>query len=227
MVSYAKAPLNQLHKLLPLKQVLDRHARSTRHQSHPLNPYVRADAALQFAVTFAVTDLATLTSRQLVTLERHVQALINREAAWSTHQDGELGLAGLRILQAGALDMLKQIIQPTTTGAGAGLTMASGVTLVLIRQDGAFRCEYLGSRLDRLRYHLLDALRDVGPTRLLGCPALTPEGTLCGTPFFKVTQKEFCSARCQSRMYMRALRAKERAGDPRAGKKGRHGKTTR
>ena len=38
------------------------------------------------------------------------------------------------------------------------------------------------------------------------CPA--PE---CGKAFVRVTRKRFCSQKCQSRIYMRALRAAERA----------------
>ncbi len=36
------------------------------------------------------------------------------------------------------------------------------------------------------------------------CPA-------CGKAFVRVTRKRFCSTRCQSRIYMRQLRAAERA----------------
>jgi hypothetical protein len=33
----------------------------------------------------------------------------------------------------------------------------------------------------------------------------------CGKVFVRVTRKRFCSQQCQSRLYMRQLRAKERA----------------
>ena len=50
----------------------------------------------------------------------------------------------------------------------------------------------------------------------------------CGKAFVKVTRKRFCSTRCQSRIYMRQLRADERAErEALTRKEIRHAKTTR
>jgi hypothetical protein len=50
----------------------------------------------------------------------------------------------------------------------------------------------------------------------------------CGKAFVIVTRKRFCSTPCQSRLYMRQLRAAERAERDALLRKGlRHGKTTR
>jgi hypothetical protein len=71
------------------------------------------------------------------------------------------------------------------------------------------------STRDTVLYDVFTALQEVGPDRIRACPE-------CGQIFVKVTRKEYCSTRCQSRVYMRQMRAAERA----ARQKGsRHGKT--
>jgi hypothetical protein len=50
----------------------------------------------------------------------------------------------------------------------------------------------------------------------------------CGKAFVRVTQKRFCSTRCQSRIYMRQMRADERAEREALTRRDvRHGKKTR
>ena len=45
--------------------------------------------------------------------------------------------------------------------------------------------------------------------RLQLCPAEI-DSRPCGKAFVKMTQKRFCSTRCQARMYIRETRAKQR-----------------
>jgi hypothetical protein len=61
-----------------------------------------------------------------------------------------------------------------------------------------------GSLRDKVVYRLMSLLAETGLDRLLSCPA-----SGCGRLFLKLTRKEFCSSRCQSRSYMQRFRAKE------------------
>jgi hypothetical protein len=81
-----------------------------------------------------------------------------------------------------------------------------------------------GSPRDVLLYQVASLLREVGIGRLGVCA--DPE---CGRPFVRITKKRFCSQRCQSRIYMRQLRADERSATPTTQRKkgSRSGKTAR
>jgi CGNR zinc finger len=67
-----------------------------------------------------------------------------------------------------------------------------------------------GDPRDVLWYQTEKVLTAVGLERLRLCPA--PE---CGRAFVRVTQKRFCSTRCQTRIYMRERRAKDKAEEER------------
>ena len=64
-----------------------------------------------------------------------------------------------------------------------------------------------GPLRDRFRFSVLRILNTVGVDKLAICPA--PD---CGRLFVRVTRKEYCSTRCQSRLYMRKYRAGEAGG---------------
>jgi hypothetical protein len=87
-----------------------------------------------------------------------------------------------------------------------------GVTTV--RDDVALTVEGHGA-VDVLLFQILNLVQRVGLSRLRRCP--------CGRVFAKTGRREFCSNRCQKRIYMRALREEER----RERERKRHDKTTR
>ena len=63
-----------------------------------------------------------------------------------------------------------------------------------------------GPPRDVFLYLAIRVLTTVAIERLHVCPDVD-----CGKVFVRVTRKRFCSQQCQSRLYMRQLRAKERA----------------
>ena len=76
---------------------------------------------------------------------------------------------------------------------------------------------------DRVLYATYLLVEEVGRHRLCTCPARG-----CERLFVKVTQKQFCSTRCQSREYMREYRAKNFTAQKRVAKRGvSDGKQTR
>jgi hypothetical protein len=97
---------------------------------------------------------------------------------------------------------------PDTSGRPSRRAIAPRVASLLI--DGQPR--------DVLWYQMEKVLTAGGLERLRVCPA--PE---CGRAFVRVTQKKFCSTRCQTRIYMRIRRAEDRAEEERF----LHGKKTR
>jgi hypothetical protein len=99
---------------------------------------------------------------------------------------------------------------PDTAPKGARARRASLAASLLV--DGTPR-DLLFDQANRV-------LTNVALESLQVCPA-------CGKAFVKVTQKRFCSTRCQSRMYMRQLRADERAEREALTKGARDGKKTR
>lgn len=72
---------------------------------------------------------------------------------------------------------------------------------------------------DRFINRLIRAFEEVGLDKLQVCqaPLAGRDDAMCGRLFLKVTRKEYCSPRCQSRTYMRKYNPKG----------SRHGKTTR
>lgn len=83
---------------------------------------------------------------------------------------------------------------------------------VLVTVDGDAR--------DVLWFLIVGLLRSVGVSRILQCE--------CRRLFLKTGRREYCSERCQKRVYMRAQRAKERKAREVSRQKGRRdGKKTR
>jgi len=171
------------------------------------NPLQEPRTALRFAVDFAQKDLGHLTPRQLRDLERLVQAFLNREKWVSEHVDGAFGPKQLEFLQERTLEILTNLVNASSVGKGR-LAIAGDLRLsfYLSRDGDRVHIEVLGSPLHLLEYQLKEVLEAVGLGKLRVCPS-----TACGRLFLKVTKKEFCSARCQSRTYMQKRRAEERA----------------
>ena len=71
-----------------------------------------------------------------------------------------------------------------------------------------------GTAANVLRFQLVQLILAAGLERLRKCE--------CGRVFARTGRREFCSPRCQKRVYMRAKRKLERDGERR-----RHGKKTR
>lgn len=76
------------------------------------------------------------------------------------------------------------------------------VTLNVQVKIGGSVVGYKGTPVAMLLYKVFRLLDDVGPNRLRNCPAED-----CGRAFVKITRKEYCSTRCQKKIYMRNYRA--------------------
>lgn len=66
-----------------------------------------------------------------------------------------------------------------------------------------------GRTVDRIVYRAVRLVEGLGLNRVRRCAA--PD---CGRLFFKETRKEYCSTRCQSRIYMRETRKRDRLDRP-------------
>lgn len=187
---------------------------SNQLQGHLLDP---ADA-LRFVVEFLQVDLGQAPKRQLRQAAWGVQLFINRETPGYWAKKDAPDLAFLRALQERARAVFGQFVQGPVAIEGDLV-----LTFIVARDDeGRVRVQVHGSPLDLFAYQLVRVLEAGGAKKLSACPA--PE---CGRIFLKVTRKRFCSQRCQSRIYMRQLRAAERAERDALTKGARYGKTTR
>jgi hypothetical protein len=135
----------------------------------------------------------------------------NRPSGELTHLRGYLrafyeGLLTLADSDAGGLMPTVQVQRLTFAATPVGSD-------VLITVDG--------DAADVLLFQSVQLMQVTGVGRLRRCPN-------CGRIFAKTGRREFCSDRCQKRIYMRNLRAREREKREKAKRKGRHsGKTTR
>ena len=130
------------------------------------------------------------------------------------HQSRDAGTLGqkfppdrvfLLALQARARTLLKAFVQGCAAVEGDLV-----LTFVLTRDEAGVRVWVHGSPLDRFLYQVVRVMETGGAEKLSACAAAD-----CPRLFLKVTKKIFCSTRCQSRTYMRRLRAVERAEDAR------------
>jgi hypothetical protein len=175
---------------------------------------------LRFVVEFAQLDLAQAPKRQLRQVAWGVQLFVNRETPGRWVKQAEHDPVFLQALQDRARAVLEQFVKGAVAIEGDLV-----LTFIVTRDDERrVRVQVHGSPLDLLAYQIVRVLETGGAAKLLACPA--PE---CGRIFLKVTKKRFCSQRCQSRIYMRQMRAEERAERDALlrGKGNRHGKATR
>jgi hypothetical protein len=191
------------------------------------NQLLTATEALRFAVDFAQTDIEAV---DVAEVERQIENLLNLphyldpRAGWA--KVPKLGKAALQEMQASLSEFLANLTGIGTDEVTVSLTFWAVRSLkegadqmARAKRDATAyepRVDVLvhGQPRDWLLYRVIRLLEQVGAQNLKTCPA--PE---CGRLFLKVTRKEFCSARCQSRIYMRGYRQQ--------GKTAAHGEATK
>lgn len=180
-------------------------------------------ATLQFLIEFAQLDLLVLTPAEFLGMMKKANTFLHRDKPKAWKEDAPInGGPILEFLQQRTRELLVDVAAHTgfTLGATDLILSFWGVT------DGRrFRIVPRGNPDAVWLYQVVRLFEAIGTERIQMCPA-----TDCGRVFLKVTKKEFCSTRCQSRTYMRKRRAEERAKDNRftSMRQGlRRGKTTR
>jgi hypothetical protein len=176
--------------------------------------------ALQFAIAFAQEDLDGLSQQRLRRRAREVEAFIAAEEL-SDLPAHPYSAQELKVFQS----QLRRLLQQFAIPSAVRLTMTGNLKLnFLACHDGDHvRISVAGSALHRLLYKTIRVLQAAGTTRLLACPEPN-----CQRLFLKVTQKRFCSSRCQWRHDKRTRRAQDRAERLRfMEQEGGNGKATR
>jgi len=151
------------------------------------------------AASSARKQVAALTPRQIEVLQTELRSFLRDAAAGSARM-----LAPMHIT-------LRVVTHPPDTPPRGRRAQRTPLAASLLIE---------GTPRDLLFDQTNRVLPNVALEALQVCPG-------CGKAFVKVTQKRFCSTRCQSRIYMRQLRADERAEREALRKGVRHGKTTR
>ena len=141
-----------------------------------------------------------------------------------TERDGGAWIGGQKphdvSLQAEVRELLNALVQkrePETT--------VRAITFGLKQHGDSIVVTRAGSQRDLFLYALIRRLEQVGIDKLRVCQARDRKQAsgVCGRMFLKVTRKEFCSARCQSREYMRSY-AREGTTDRKQKRRRVHGK---
>ncbi len=186
--------------------------------------------ALHFAIDFTQMDLEHAKPRELSALEKRIDAFLNPDRPSSWAQVPVLDRETLGSLQKETIAFFSEIVEGGHDQVDLALTFwaVRGLRPDMPPDSRANRFTkayndkvsvlVYGPPRDWFLYRIIRLLEAVGAEKLLVCPA--PE---CERFFLKVTRKEFCSTRCQSRVYMRGYRTP--AASQR--KKEQHGKTTR
>ncbi len=192
--------------------------------------------ALRFAIDFVQMDVGRASRAELKTAELRVRQLIAlRMDQPDRHDWAGQGWAGEPPVPRTELERLHD--DGRTFLMGAVMSGAAVVALELrfsvVRahwsgRSSAPRTDYdpgvwivvNGSPRDLFLYRVIRLLDELGTDKLHTC--LAPD---CGRLFFKVTRKEFCSTRCQTRTYMRKRRQEARAEKPVTIRRSRYGKT--
>ena len=171
--------------------------------------------ALQFAVEFAQMDLTHAKPKDLSRVAARLDALLNPDHPHTWAPVPALDRAALVALQGALHATLTEIISRGWVERAVRLQLlavrprrpgAKGSRGPYGRPDpGAWAADVgllvYGEPRDWLLYRVMRLLEELGAEKLQVCPA--PD---CGRLFFKVTRKEYCSTRCQSRIYMRRYR---------------------
>ncbi len=196
---------------------------SGTHQQRALRTTL-ATKYLMLAVQFAQQPLSGLKGRDLADVEHAVQRLMYRGEPPTEVHEGTLNRATIDALQQRTRQLLQDLARLDVPGRIA-ITDDLVLCLWAIRlPDGALEFRTMGPAFARLQYQVMRLVEEVGVDKLRACHAHKPrpETGVCGRLFVKVTKKEYCSTKCQSRAWMKT----ESTRDP--DKKGkRHGKTTR
>jgi len=164
-----------------------------------------ASAALAEVVEFAQLDLLALPPKPYLDALRKIHAFIQRDdpSKRDPQIDVDLNRAPT-LFQERALEILRGAASPHGTTLAGDLVL----TFVGIRKGSKIRFVVHGSPLDRFQYQIVRVLEQAGAHRLLSCAA--PD---CDRLFLRVTKKKYCSARCQSRIYMRDFREGKTGGN--------------
>ena len=196
------------------------------------NPLRTTLEALQFAIEFAQMDLTQASREDEETVRARIQELAlltgqprangsNDDPLWIYTRDGSikwqvtdsaiatLTIADMQHIQADLFHLLARI------AAGSGTSVRVKLTLVVMgpfhatgeKPDPVVTIGVSGPPRDQVLYRVIRFVEELGTERVKACPE--PK---CGRLFFKVTRKEFCSTKCQSRSYMRKLRHSPKAG---------------
>jgi hypothetical protein len=185
------------------------------------NPLQTPLDAVQWAIAFAQTDLADARSADLQRHRRALDAFLNplRPTTWAPVPP--LDRDGLMALQA----VLRAFLRDIAERGHVEVDLRLHFWAVRQRRPGkkagrryghpdpdAWRPEVdvlvYGEPRDWVRYRVIRLLEDLGAEKLRVCKA---DG--CGKLFFRVTQKKYCSTRCQSRIYMQRYRRGEVGGE--------------
>jgi CGNR zinc finger len=188
-----------------------------------LNPVQRGLTALQRILDFAEAPAGTPSPFPAVLVEsKHGYLGINSEGTRAALMMTANEIEWLRL-------QLRGVVRTLAVGGFAPVLTVSNVQVRLSadppRRRGRIVPRFAGAGVagkDALLLLAVQVLLSVPLTRLSACAA--PD---CGRAFIRVTRKRFCSARCQSRMQMRKVRAAERAESVAFAKRSRHGQTTR
>jgi hypothetical protein len=166
-----------------------------------------ATTDLRDAVEFAQMDLSKASAKKLETCELFVQRIIHRGELGRYVKPGEIDRRTLITLQESALEILESITTPRESHIAVSGDLKLSFSAVE-DADGVLRIVTLGSVMDRFQYHLIRLIVESGIEKLRACPAHRPrpETGTCGRIFLKVTNKDHCSTRCQSRAYMAKMR---------------------
>ena len=196
-----------------------------------MNPLRTPIEALRFAVDFIQMDIKHGSRAELKAAELRVRQLIaltmeqpdrHDFAGRGWEDEPAVSRAALERLHADARAFLRSVVI-TGHADPVLLNLSFSVARATVARKKRLSNEYTvrhpsawiltnGSPRDRFLYRVIRLLHDVGFDKLRTCRR--PD---CDRLFFKVTRKEFCSTRCQSRFYMReyreasATRRKERA----------------
>lgn len=182
-------------------------------------PNPKHASELQFVVDFAQMNLDDCDRKGLAAAALVFAAadlmLTKRDVADFTGFITRSPLAQLEKLQSN----IRQLLQMSATAAAArdetvGAKVAlPGIELIaLISDAGDVWLKATGDPHDVFLYAALRTLERSGASRLKTCQA--PE---CERIFVKVTRKEYCSTRCQSRIYMRSYQPRHQTGGRRNG----------
>lgn len=182
---------------------------------------------MQFAIEFAqaddVSDTATASAVRQFVVSRHSPAVDFAPQSVET----------LKALQKTTRELLVTLVE-------RGYVIAErNVKTLLVRAGRPSRplAGYVPARKDevldvslipdRFLNRVIRLFEEVGLDKLQVCQALQPgrDDAICGRLFLKVTRKEFCSTRCQSRTYMRGY--SQTASEATRKRGSRHGNTTR
>ena len=214
--------MNPLHRRFVTRLMRKAQSSGPHRRGAPLGEVWWSDrAALLFAIEFAQAS-ADEALRSIAEVFEFVQAPTPTDPK-------DADVKTVMGIQSETRNLLRELARDGYTGYELNV---SGILMMRPERGGSSRrivrsmmnTDSMSVR-DRFLHRVIRLLEGVTATQLQVCQA--PQAGSedpCGRVFLKLTRKEFCSARCQSRAYMRKLRNPETHFKA---KGARHGKTTR